>query len=375
MKKRVSPRRGFTLIELLVVIAIIAILISLLLPALGTARRIARQVVCSSTMRGLAQAQVAYSLENDDFYASRSTSGLVHNFNLRRGPGGRNNKGDLLVGTTSPSTPVSNWDWISPIVGETAGLSANRAWRFAEIFKKLGSAAASDVQVDAIYPSGYGQLSAERSEFERAWDEIGYLQTSYLMPASMAWFSTGEQALRYGPSRRALQAIGAGNGQVVGEKQFRGQSTAWYVEGEPQATPIQPNPLHNFRFTSPAITSASNKVLFANGTRYFENGQLDFDPRPYALFFSAFSDSGPGFNGSTAYGREFRYAPESLDFTFLHPNRSINMAYFDGSVRSQTASQVWSDMTPWYPSGSIVRSTGSLPDESRDKWDTGDKLP
>ena len=78
-------KRGFTLIELLVVIAIIALLMSILFPALRSARDHAKRIHCLGNIKTLAMGWFMYKDANDDWLVGGHTENVAGSWVMRPG--------------------------------------------------------------------------------------------------------------------------------------------------------------------------------------------------------------------------------------------------------------------------------------------------
>ena len=219
---RTSRRGGFTLIELLVVIAVIALLVGLLLPALGPAREASRTTKCLSAQRQFSLALVMYLNAHDERFPPAITgvytAGPVYGWDFTHYSDGRVEPGVLwdglapleiaqcpsLYGEASETAnyagdPYTGFNYNTSYLGgptepvggwALAGVSAPPTARLAEVMRPDGCAAFGD---GGFGQSAYGGSGANK--FMRSpW--VGERDTDIGGPTATR--GAGAQSFRHG---------------------------------------------------------------------------------------------------------------------------------------------------------------------------------
>lgn len=264
-------RAAFTLIELLIVIAVIALVIGMLLPALGKARLAARSVQCASHLREIAAANHLYAAANKDLLAPHSSWTLtVKNY---KGDWGVNREWCAAYSVIGTSESAMSRGLLAPFLSEAFKVGMCPAYRLSDamLAASLLDSSAKPVFVNYGY-NGY-LLGEKHPSFDSTLDKtIGYRSwvgyalgsisraSSIVMFADSGWRVGTEvapqpdlsppMAVNFPPSLKFTNPVRAAGGPSVHGRHEKRAAIAW-VDGHVEFSkvtvyPDQPADDHRF---------------------------------------------------------------------------------------------------------------------------------
>jgi len=332
-----STSKAFTLVELLVVIGIIALLVSILLPALNKAQQSARTVACLANLRSIGQGMMMYTgfnkgaIPGSCLTSGRAffTSGKLVNASY---PGSY-----PASGAGIPDGPIAPNDWIGPmcdVMKLKLPTNATVADRYIAYQKYKVFFCPSGQTIMSAYTGGGGSNAGDLME-------LGYaVNLSFLCTSGL---NNEEGMTNYS--------------RIVNSTKFWSMPVGYY----PKIS---------------KVSHPSSKVFAADASKFFTSTlgfTYNLDPYPlyngsYQASSSIYVDFGPFTKASTAYDRTYiNTGSGTYDgrvLSYRHGKRvkggqvgtfAMNVLFFDGHAET-LGEKAAVNPSLWLPSGTTTRA-------------------